>query len=252
MDIQAPNTRSAPASIWKRNLVCFGVIHTTGENMTLHLKLIDKAAFRELQAEWGPYLTDNLVKENYRPYMEYVERMLCGADANRKVYALVEEDEKCGYKYAVLTVSVRNEDGSGFGFPSNLRHPRFDKDAPSACLRRQITSRFIAEIIDAARTAKEHSVAIKLDGAVDRRCALADVPNSPNCFAYGDQWLFIKGFTRDESLVRWHNRHLNSGKSVKAKPPGNSSGDDVSAHKDHPRDGVRYETKGEVKKDWRS
>ena len=67
----------------------------------------------------APYLADNLVNEHYRPFMEYVERLLRRPDANRKAYALVEDDKKCGYQYVVLTISVRNANGFGFGYPWN-------------------------------------------------------------------------------------------------------------------------------------
>jgi hypothetical protein len=56
-----------------------------------YLQLIDKGSFRELKAEWRLYLADNLVNEHYRPFMEYVERLLRRPDPNRKIYALVED-----------------------------------------------------------------------------------------------------------------------------------------------------------------
>jgi hypothetical protein len=135
----------------------------------------------------------------------------------------------------VLTISVRKANGSGFGYPWNLRHPRFEKDPPSPRLGRHLASRFIKEIIDKSKAAEGYSVSIRLDGALDRRFALAKVLDSPNCFEYGNKWLFIKGFTPDERLFGGTGA-LNSGK---AKPRRCSSvGRRVAADKGHRRDPI--------------
>jgi hypothetical protein len=92
-------------------------------------------------------------------------------------------------------------------------------------------------------------VSIRLDGALDRRFALAKVPDSPNCFEYGNKWLFIKGFTPDERLFGGTGA-LNSGK---AKPRGCSSvGRRVAADKGHRPDRIPSAKIGGAKKGGRS
>jgi hypothetical protein len=53
----------------------------------------------------APYLADNLVNEHYRPFMEYVERLLRRPDANRKAYALARSD--CVYRKPIRTHAMK-------------------------------------------------------------------------------------------------------------------------------------------------
>lgn len=132
--------------------------------MNMQLTVINKTRLGKLRREWAPYLIETLRYEQYRPHLEYAERVLSGrvSNDNRQIYALIDDDERAGSSYLVLTMGASDVEGREIGFPWKLCHPGLERDSYDE-IRITCMSRFVEEIVAKATALKASSVALKLE-----------------------------------------------------------------------------------------
>lgn len=130
----------------------------------MELEIVNKALLRKVRSEWAPHHPGRLASEQYRPYLEYAERVLTlpSKKAWRHVYALVDDSDNALIKYPVLSMSASDPAGVEIGYSWRLFHPVL-QDHSRTDARDDYMTCFIQQAVGKAMAQQASSVAIKLE-----------------------------------------------------------------------------------------